>query len=127
MGFIEAQQTPKNVRKFARERWLVVKGKQTDFSENTGRNEDANRQRQKRNFFATKWAINLQELSLDVPTLPLSTSTITPIANSGAFNINIEQLRQELTSSLTELTQTELQQLTHYINFLRYSRNINSL
>ncbi len=126
-GFIEAQQTPRNVRKFARERWLVVKGKQADFSENTGRNEDANRQRQKRNFFATKWAINLQELSLDVPTLPLSTSTITPIANSGASNINIEQLRQELTSSLTELTESELKQLSHYLHFLRHLRNINSL
>jgi hypothetical protein len=68
--FFEDRNLTNSIQRFVRERWLVMKGKQADFQEHTGRKEEAEQTRGDRRRQAQDWGIDLQTLSVDVPTLP---------------------------------------------------------
>lgn len=118
--FTGDRQIPQTARNFARERWLVVKVNQAEFNENRGRIEEGTRRRQERDRQAKKWGINLQNLSVDIPTLPVAAHS--PISRQELPEMNSPQLRDEIINSFDELTFSELEQLSHYLQFLQYLR-----
>ncbi|NEQ98966.1 MAG: hypothetical protein F6K30_19990, partial [Cyanothece sp. SIO2G6] len=112
-----------NLQTFVKERWLVVKGRQI---ESTSR--PSQKDREKRQQRSQQWNIRWQDLTTDLPTLPLSNQPdiLAPDPITDAMETQMQQLQQQIMANLQDLSLDELQQVNHYVNFVRYLQNTDS-
>ncbi|MGI0483822.1 UvrD-helicase domain-containing protein [Pantanalinema rosaneae CENA516] len=123
---LEHPQLSRSGQTFIQQRWLVVKGNQAEFLEHRGKVREAQRHRQERDRQAQAWGIHLNQLTLDIPTLPLSLPYLTPMDSGDDRSWEEAQLREQIQHSLGELNLAELQQVSHYLKFLQYLRQAST-
>ncbi|MGK7889829.1 MAG: UvrD-helicase domain-containing protein [Leptolyngbyaceae cyanobacterium] len=121
---IKQKELGSGLRTFIKERWLVVKGRQLD-AKPSPRDRDRRQQR------SQQWGIRWQDLSVDLPTLPLpdQSKILAPDPASDETQTQSQAqrkaLQQQIMTNLHDLSLGELQQVEHYIHFLRYLQGEN--
>lgn len=114
--FIDHNYLPGNLVAFVKERWLVLKEEQAKSSRGGGAGAKIRRERTQK---AKEWSIDWHNLSSEVPTLPLSNQEFILSPDTAETP---EQLRQEIEEILTNLSQQELKDVKHYLEYLHFLR-----
>ncbi|MGA1379833.1 MAG: UvrD-helicase domain-containing protein [Chitinophagaceae bacterium] len=98
--------------KFAREKWSEVKRRQIDYLQEMKRKEDAMREQQRLESTLQSWQCIVPQKSSEI-----QNSNETVDTTNDTFI-----LRKDIQSSLENLSEQELQQVCHYIKFLKFER-----
>jgi hypothetical protein len=103
----------KEICELAREKWIEVKHKQASYSEQMGKLDLAQRQRQEAAQAIGDWQYSP------------ATAPPTTISSQQQNDSSIDALRQQLFALLENLSENELNQVHHYIRFLEFQRHSN--